>query len=79
LGAVYIPPDSGHEEEKSFAHLEEIEQALARTPHLLLPGEFNAQVGNLEIMSRMKSMLFSTAHIPPLQCLFAGDMSYSQR
>jgi len=31
------------------------------------------------MMSRMKSMLYSTAHTP-IQCLFAGDMSpYSQR
>jgi len=34
----------------------------------------------LMMMSRMNSMLFSFAH-PPIQCLFAGDMSspYSQR
>jgi len=33
----------------------------------------------LMMMSRMNSMLLSTAHTP-IQCLFAGDMSpYSQR
>jgi len=52
LCAVYVPPEQRgdrQEVESQYAHLNaEVQEALTASPHLLVCGDFNAQIGTLD-------------------------------